>query len=259
MKKIKQLLALSLLAATGLAWAHGDEDHGNKGAAQEGHASALGQPGDPKKVSRTVEITMSDAMRFNPSSVSVKRNETVRFMLRNDGKLKHEMVLGTIQELKEHAALMLKFPEMEHSDPNQLSVAPGKTGALVWQFTKAGTFDFACLQPGHYEAGMKGQVVVAGPAATKADNNDRSADVILAQANTNDDMSEGEIRKVDKDAKKITIKHGEIKNLDMPGMTMVFQVTDSAALDRLKVGDKVRFRASNEGGKLMANDITPAK
>ena len=93
-----------------------------------------------------------------------------RFVLKNEGKLKHEMVLGTIAELKEHAALMVKFPQMEHADPNQASVEPGKTGELIWQFTKAGTFDFACLQAGHYEAGMKGQVVVAGTAsATKAD------------------------------------------------------------------------------------------
>lgn len=166
MKRINRLLALGLIAIGGVAFAH-DDDHGKKGAAstEPGHASALGKPGDPKKVSRTVEITMSDAMRFAPASVAVKRNETIRFVLKNEGKLKHEMVLGTIQELKAHAALMLKFPEMEHADPNQASVESGKTGQLVWQFTKAGSFDFACLQAGHYEAGMKGQVKVAGTAA----------------------------------------------------------------------------------------------
>ena len=172
MKHIHQLLAITLAAASSIAFAHGDEDHAKKGggSAHEDHASALGKPGDPKKVGRTVDITMSDAMRFTPASVSVKKNETVRFVLRNEGKLKHEMVLGTIKELKEHAALMLKFPEMEHSDPNQASVEAGKTGELIWQFTKAGTFDFACLQAGHYEAGMKGHVMVAGTSApAKAD------------------------------------------------------------------------------------------
>ena len=166
MKHINRLFAMSLIAIGSVAFAHGDEGHDKKASAssRQGHASALGKPGDPKKVSRTVEITMSDAMRFNPSSVSVKRNETVRFVLKNEGKLKHEMVLGTIKELKEHAALMLKFPEMEHADPNQASVEAGKTGELVWQFTNAGTFDFACLQAGHFEAGMKGSVVVAGAA-----------------------------------------------------------------------------------------------
>ena len=172
MHHLSKLFAVSLIAISGIAFAHGDEDRGKKAgsASDDGHASALGKPGNSKKVSRTVEITMSDAMRFSPASVSVRRNETVRFVLKNEGKLKHEMVLGTIKELKEHAALMLKFPEMEHADPNQASVAPGKTGELVWQFTKAGTFDFACLQAGHYEAGMKGQVVVAGAGSpAKAD------------------------------------------------------------------------------------------
>ena len=162
MKHLPQLFAMSLIALGSVAFAHGDDDHGKAGASHEGHASALGKPGDPKKVSRTVEITMSDALRFTPASVAAKRNETIRFVLKNEGKLKHEMVLGTIKELKEHAALMLKFPEMEHADPNQASVEPGKTGELIWQFTKAGTFDFACLQAGHYEAGMTGQVMVAG-------------------------------------------------------------------------------------------------
>ena len=101
---------------------------------------------------------------------AAKKGETIRFVLKNEGKLKHEMVLGTITELKAHAALMVKFPQMEHADPNQTSVEPGKTGELIWQFTKAGTFDFACLQAGHFEAGMRGQVVVAGTAsAAKAD------------------------------------------------------------------------------------------
>ncbi len=160
------LLAV-LLTASGAVMAHGDDDGNASGAAkQDAHASALGKPGDATKVSRTVAISMSDSMRFNPASVSAKKGETIRFVLKNDGKLKHEMVLGSIAELKEHAALMAKFPQMEHADPNQASVEPGKTGELIWQFTKAGTFDFACLQAGHYDAGMKGQVVVAGPAGT---------------------------------------------------------------------------------------------
>ena len=166
MKHVNKLFAMGLIAIGSVAFAHGDESHDRQAGASshEGHASAIGKPGDAKKVSRTVAITMSDAMRFSPASVAVKRNETIRFVLKNEGKLKHEMVLGSTQELKEHAALMLKFPEMEHADPNQASVDAGKKGELIWQFTKAGTFDFACLQAGHYEAGMKGQVMVAGAA-----------------------------------------------------------------------------------------------
>ncbi len=89
----------------------------------------------------------------------------MRFVLKNEGKLKHMRVLGSIEKLKAHTTLMLKFPEMEHADPNQASVEPGKSGELVWQFTKPGTFDFACLQAGHHEAGMKGRVVVSGAGA----------------------------------------------------------------------------------------------
>ena len=147
MKGMLSPIFVVILCTSGVVRAHGDEEEYKKDSAAqpEDHAAALGRPGNPKKVSRTIEITMSDAMRFNPASVSIKRGETIRFLLKNEGKLKHEMVLGTIRELKEHAALMLKFPEMEHADPNQASVEPGKTGELIWQFTKSGTFDFACL------------------------------------------------------------------------------------------------------------------
>jgi uncharacterized cupredoxin-like copper-binding protein len=158
---IAYALVLSLVPVTG-ALAHGDEDHGKKGEQHaDGHAAALGKPGDPGKVTRSIRVEMSDAMRFKPASIKVKRGETIRFIVRNTGKVKHEMVLGTIEELKEHAEAMRKFPEMEHADPNQVSVEPGKTGELVWQFTKAGTFDFACLVPGHFEAGMVGKVRVS--------------------------------------------------------------------------------------------------
>lgn len=128
--------------------------------ASEGHASLLGQPGNPAKVTRTMDIVMSDAMRYTPASIKVKRGETIRFRVKNSGQIKHEMVLGSLAELKEHAKIMTKFPEMEHDDPNAISVEPGKTGELVWRFTKAGKFDFACLVPGHFEAGMQGKIAV---------------------------------------------------------------------------------------------------
>lgn len=148
----------TLIFVNSLNFAHEDEHH--DAGAKEGHAASLGEPGEPEKASRTIEVQMSDAMRFTPSSIKVKPGETIRFVLNNAGKVRHEMVLGTIKELKEHAALMQKFPDMEHADPNMVTVEPGKTGELVWHFTKAGTFDFACLQPGHFEAGMVGKVAV---------------------------------------------------------------------------------------------------
>ena len=140
---------------------------GNSVFAQHSHAGghqseAIGKPGLASKVSRTVKVDMSDAMRFTPSSIAVRQGETIRFVVRNSGKLDHEMVLGTERELKEHYELMKKNPEMEHDDANSVDVKPGKTGKIVWHFTKAGRVDFACLEPGHYDAGMKGSVTVAG-------------------------------------------------------------------------------------------------
>ena len=136
-----------------------------------GHSeSAIGEQGRAVNVTRTVQIEMSDAMRFRPSSIAAKQGETIRFVIKNSGNLKHELVLGTEKELHEHAEVMKKFPEMEHDDPNMVTVAPGKTGQVIWKFTKSGKIDFACLQPGHYDAGMKGAVaVVAGKAPGKGD------------------------------------------------------------------------------------------
>lgn len=126
-----------------------------------GHGTeAIGKPGVAAKVTRTVHIDMTDNMRFTPDTITVRRGETVRFVVKNSGKIKHEFNLGTEKDLKEHYEMMKKFPEMEHDEPNIASVEPGKTGEVIWQFTKAGTVNFACLHPGHYEAGMKGAVKV---------------------------------------------------------------------------------------------------
>ncbi len=162
---------LAGLIAAGLAFAHGKDDHATKageGPAREHHDSdAIGVAGDVAKASRTINVDMSDAMRFTPSSLAIRQGETVRFVIKNSGAIKHEFVLGTEKELREHYELMKKFPEMEHSDPNMVTVAPGKTGEVVWQFTKSGKVDFACLQPGHYDAGMKGAVLVAAAKGQK--------------------------------------------------------------------------------------------
>jgi uncharacterized cupredoxin-like copper-binding protein len=134
------------------------------GAPGHGHAGfSAGKPGNPKKPARTVVITMKEGdgtMIFNHNHVEVRRGEQIRFVLENHGELDHEFVLATVKENDKHAALMQKFPEMEHDDPNAKRVATKKSGELIWQFTKAGTFEFACLIPGHREAGMHGKVVV---------------------------------------------------------------------------------------------------
>jgi uncharacterized cupredoxin-like copper-binding protein len=103
---------------------------------------------------------MSDTMRFNPAQLVVRQGETVRFVVRNSGKTFHELVLGTLQQLQEHAELMRKHPGMEHDEPYMAHVAPGKTERIVWQFTKAGEFFYGCLVPGHFESGMIGKIAV---------------------------------------------------------------------------------------------------
>ncbi|WP_280156332.1 cupredoxin family protein [Piscinibacter sp. XHJ-5] len=120
----------------------------------------FGRQGDPRKVSRTIRVAMSDDMRFTPSHIVVRRGETVRLVAANRGQVLHELVLGTEQALEEHAALMKKFPGMEHDEPHMTHVKPGGSGDIVWQFTRAGEFRFACLIPGHFEAGMVGTVSV---------------------------------------------------------------------------------------------------
>jgi uncharacterized cupredoxin-like copper-binding protein len=156
------VIALSALIGGG-AFAHGDESHPAKKPAYDAtkvEDRAFGREGDPNRVSRTVQVDMSDAFRFTPSDVVIRRGETVKFVVSNSGRQLHEMVLGTPQELKEHAELMRKFPEMEHADANMAHVKPGAKGEIVWQFTQAGEYQFACLIPGHFEAGMVGKLVV---------------------------------------------------------------------------------------------------
>jgi len=125
-----------------------------------GHAAALGEPGDPAAKARTVAMTMNDDMRFAPAAIAVRRGETIRFVVRNTGQIRHELTLGTKAELGAHAKMMEKFPEMEHDDPNAVTVEPGESKTILWHFTRAGVFDFACLQPGHMQAGMTGRITV---------------------------------------------------------------------------------------------------
>lgn len=126
-----------------------------------GHSeSSIGMAGVAAKASRTVTVEMADSMRFTPSDIQVKKGETIRFLMKNSGKVRHELSLGTEKDLLEHLEQMKKFPGMEHDEPSKITLDPGKQGDIVWQFTKAGTVNFACLMPGHYEAGMKGQVTI---------------------------------------------------------------------------------------------------
>jgi uncharacterized cupredoxin-like copper-binding protein len=158
--RLNTLVLASLLALSAGAHAHGDEDHAKKAGPVKMEQKPWGIAAEAKAARRTIEITMTDAMRFTPDLIEVKQGETVRFVISNDGKMLHEFVLGTKKELDEHAALMLKFPGMEHEEPYMAHVPAGKTGEIVWTFNRAGDFDFACLIAGHYQAGMVGKVKV---------------------------------------------------------------------------------------------------
>ena len=134
------------------------------GAPGHSHATfSAGEPGDPKKPARAVQVTMREGdgkMMFIPDRVEIKRGEQIRFMLSNSGELDHEFVLATTEENVKHAEEMKKNPEMEHDDPNARRVKPKKRDEIVWRFTKAGTFEYGCLIPGHREAGMTGIIIV---------------------------------------------------------------------------------------------------
>jgi len=176
MKKTISILMLGVLPAVALAGAGNAGGRAMSGAhdmeqmehhdmdamvhhEHEAEADA-GRPGDPAMVSRTIEVTMNDTMRFDPAEMNFKADDTVRFVVRNAGRIRHEMVIGSAEELKEHAAMMRANPAMQHTDLNMISLAPGQQGELLWQFDRPGTFEFACLVPGHLEAGMSGRIEV---------------------------------------------------------------------------------------------------
>jgi len=162
MKQLKTLAFTVIAVIASTVFAHGDDHTAKKPTYDDSKVDerAFGREGDPRKVTRTVRLDMTDAFRFIPADVAVKRGETVRFVVANSGKVLHEMVLGTTEELKAHAELMKRFPDMEHADANMAHVKPGAKGEIVWQFTKPGEYQFACLVPGHYEVGMVGKVIV---------------------------------------------------------------------------------------------------
>lgn len=162
MSRISRLTVFSVSAVL-LAVPASVAGPGSPGHGHDHLAFSAGEPGNPKRKSRTVEITMLEGdgkMLFKPNRIEVKRGEQLRFVLKNAGELKHEFVLATPEENKAHAIEMQKNPDMEHDDPNAKDVAPKKSGELLWRFTKRGEFEFACLIPGHFEAGMRGTVIV---------------------------------------------------------------------------------------------------
>jgi len=183
MKWIRPALAAAIIAASGIAHAHGDASPATEAGAVRKEQKAWGIEGDAAAARRTIEI-------------------------------------------------------------------PGGTGEILWRFNRAGSFPFASLVAGHYEAEMRGTVGVAP--GTSHENA-----IVVAQADTT--MTDGEVRKIDKDNRKITLRHGEIRNLDMPAMTMVYHVKDRALLERVKQGDKVRFHAEQVNGAIVITALEPVR
>ena len=172
------VLLAPMLIMTGCSIGHdshgdGDDHHSEEGdQPSKGHAdshddegdhhdSSVGKPGDVNSVDRVISVVMDDTMRFIPDSFDVVAGETIQFDVVNQGKLVHEFVLGSAEEIKEHHELMQKFPGMEHDEPNSVSLETNATGTVIWSFTNAGSVDIACLKPGHLEGGMKGSVAVS--------------------------------------------------------------------------------------------------
>jgi uncharacterized cupredoxin-like copper-binding protein len=133
-------------------------------SAHEGHEQfAAGEPGDPKKPFRVVKVAMAEdgkKLLFKPAMVEVRRGEQIRFEIFNEGTEDHEFMLATEAANRKHAELMKRFPDMQHEDPNAVRLSPFASGSILWKFTTAGTFEYACLIPGHREAGMYGTVTV---------------------------------------------------------------------------------------------------
>jgi uncharacterized cupredoxin-like copper-binding protein len=130
----------------------------------DGDVFSAGEPGEPQKSARVVNVTIRDAggkLAFDPALVNVRLGEQIKFFVTNAGQLDHEFFLGSPEEISEHEDMMKKMPDMEHHDANVIRLKPTETKEIVWHFSKAGDFEYACLLPGHLEAGMFGKVDVA--------------------------------------------------------------------------------------------------
>lgn len=199
---------------------------------------AYGKPGKADEVERTIDVTMRETddggMSYEPSAFSFKQGETIQFNITNKGELEHEFVIDTKEGNVKHKEAMAKM-NMEHDDPNSVRLDPGKSGTVIWAFANAGTFEFACLIPGHYESGMHGPIEVA-------------------QAETKHSYTKGVVKKIKADSGKVTIIHEELVDLEMPAMTMVFRAEDDI-MTRLSEGQEIEFVAERVNGKLTVTKL----
>ncbi|WP_324753914.1 copper-binding protein [Roseovarius sp. Pro17] len=240
---MKNLLLTTALTFTlaAPAFASGTHDGGHDtDKADDQAAMMIGMPGDPAKVDRTIDVSMSETddgeMLFEPRELEIATGETIRFNIVNKGGTEHEFVLDTMMGNAKHKEMMAKM-DMEHDDPNSVRLDEGASGEVVWKFSEAGTFEFACLIPGHYESGMHGPITVGDK---------------MAQADV--EYTTGKIKKIDAKAGKVTIIHGPLVNLDMPAMTMVFRA-DEATIANMSEGQDIEFVADRVKGKLTVTQM----
>ncbi len=163
MKRLALSTALAMLPAA-FAIAAGEHDHGHGHDHAQHGQMAVGMAGQSGDVAQTIDVSMHEtddgAMVFTPAEIQVSKSETVRFHVTNAGEVTHEFVLDTVEGNQKHKAAMAEMPDMQHDDPNAIRLEPGQSGDVIWTFTNPGTFEFACLIPGHYESGMHGPITV---------------------------------------------------------------------------------------------------
>jgi uncharacterized cupredoxin-like copper-binding protein/Cu/Ag efflux protein CusF len=236
MKKLLLSTAITFAFASG---AFADAGHAKK-ETSEAPEMMIGMPGHSAKVDRTIDVILLEnddgEMLIQSEEMNIKQGETILFKIKNEGELEHEFVLDTVERNAEHKIEMAKM-DMEHDDPNRIRLDSGASGEVVWTFANAGTFEAACLIPGHYESGMHREVAVG----------DRMAGMKMAEADVK--YSSGTVKKIDAKGGKVTVKHGQLYNLDMPAMTMVFRA-DEEMIAKMSVGKDIEFVEERVKGKI---------
>lgn len=135
---------------------------GTTGSGHEEHqpAKILGEPAEESEADRTVEISTLDALKFDPERLEIRKGEVVTFTVKNPAALVHEFVLGDRNSQKEHAKLMSKDGARMTDSESALRLDPSETKKLTWRFTEVGEMLYGCHEPGHYDGGMVGTIVV---------------------------------------------------------------------------------------------------
>lgn len=158
--KVLLFMLTATVLYTGSSYPHGDNKDHDEEAEFDAVSTPFGEYKPGLEPVQTINVSMADTMRFTPSDITINAGDVIRFVVANDGEIQHEFVLGTSESLAEHAELMIKFPAMEHDEPYMAHVSPGKTKEIIWKFPTAGNYEFGCLLPGHFAAGMKGTIAV---------------------------------------------------------------------------------------------------